>query len=73
MPLATTSCNMADEPCINNINEIMNKFKDKVDLIVDEGNILEGIPSTIIRVKDKNIEILRKGPINKEELERSIK
>ena len=64
---------MADEPCINNINEIMNKFKDKVDLIVDEGNILEGIPSTIIRVKDKNIEILRKGPINKEELERSIK
>ena len=57
---------------MGDIKEIEKEFKDKVDLIVNGGNLTNGVPSTIIKVKNHKIEVLRKGNISKEELERRI-
>ena len=44
-----------------------------MDCIIDGGVIKDGIPSTIIKVEDGDIKILRQGTINKQEIERRIK
>lgn len=46
------------------ISEILYEFKDKVDFIVDDGDSEIGIPSTIIKIKDYDIQVLRNGPID---------
>lgn len=62
-PLAETSCNISGEEPYKNANIIKEKFADKIDLIVDGGEIEGGIPSTVIDVTDGSIRILRNGEI----------
>ena len=71
-PIVSTSCNYAcDSPCLS-MEEILPKFKEKVDIIVDGGNAKIGVPSTIIKVTGNNVNILRKGPISEEEILKCI-
>lgn len=64
-PLATSSANISNEEPTNYINEnLIKKFKNKVDFILDSGKIDSGIPSTIIKVESNKINILREGPIS---------
>ena len=58
--LLTTSANLPGQPPATNIAEIKNYFKDKLDYIVDIGE-LKSEPSTIIKVVDDAIVVLRKG------------
>ena len=59
-PLATTSVNISGKKEGNKIEDFIEEFKDKVDIIIDGGKTLEK-PSTIVRVEDDNIKILRQG------------
>lgn len=43
-----------------------------MDLIVDGGEAKIGMPSTIIKIEDKKIKILREGPIKKDQLQKVI-
>ena len=64
-PLATSSANISNEEPTNYINEnLIKKFKNKVDFILDSGKIDSGISSTIIKVENNKINILREGPIS---------
>ncbi len=72
-PIVATSCNMAGEPAITDLKLLTEEFKSKIDLIVDEGKSEIGVPSTIIKLEGSKIEILRKGPISKEELKKALK
>ena len=64
-PLATSSANISNEEPTNYINEnLIKKFKNKVDFILDSGKIDSGISSTIIKVESNKINILREGPIS---------
>lgn len=64
-PLATSSANISNEKPTNYINEnLIKKFKNKVDFILDSGKIDSGISSTIIKVESNKINILREGPIS---------
>jgi L-threonylcarbamoyladenylate synthase len=47
VPIITTSVNIAGEPFATKIQDIKEKIKEKVDLIIDVG-ILSGTPSTLI-------------------------
>ena len=38
-----------------------------IDIIIDGGKSKIGVPSTIVKVKDNSIEILRRGTINIDE------
>jgi len=72
-PIVATSCNMTGKPEDNEIEQILEEFREKVDCIIDGGTIKEGVPSTIIKIEDNTIKILRPGIINKQEIERRIK
>ncbi len=61
-PLLTSSANQPGEAPAKNITEARNYFGDKVDFYVD-GGTLEGEPSTVIRVVDDAVEVLREGAV----------
>ena len=62
-PLAVTSVNISGEKCGTTIDDFICDFKDKVDIIID-GGILGDMPSTIVRVENNNINILREGSLD---------
>ncbi len=59
IPFITTSVNISGKPHINNIKDITSNIKNKVDLIIDAGN-LDSKPSTVIDLTKKEVVILRK-------------
>lgn len=70
-PILLTSANKSGEaPCLSS-EEVMNIFNDEVPIII-KGKCEFNIASTIIEIKDKNVNIIREGIIKKEEIERLI-
>ena len=68
-PLAVTSVNISGQKDGTAVEDFIDEFENKVDIIVDGGKSEIGIPSTIVKVNDNEIEIIRKGTIDiKEEL-----
>ncbi len=68
--LLTTSANMPGQRPAQTVAEARTYFDDKVDFYVD-GGIIAGIPpSTIIRIVDDEIEVLRQGAVAVEDLGR---
>lgn len=72
-PIVATSCNFVGEKEITNGKDALEKFKNKVDVIIDGGETKHGIPSSIIKIEKKNIIVLREGPIKKDKIEKEIK
>jgi L-threonylcarbamoyladenylate synthase len=62
-PLLTTSANNPGETPSNTINEAKDYFKDSIDFYVDGGDLSNRAPSTIIRVIDDAIEVVRQGSV----------
>jgi L-threonylcarbamoyladenylate synthase len=62
-PLLTSSANHPSEPIANTAGEAKKYFGDSVDFYVDSGNLSGREPSTIIRVVDDAIEVLRQGAV----------
>lgn len=61
-PLATTSVNLAGKKEGTEVSDFIDEFKNKVDIIIDAGKTNE-IPSTIVRVENDKINILRDGSL----------
>lgn len=61
-PLLTSSANHAGEAPAQNIADAKNYFGDQVDFYVDGGQ-MEGQASTVIRIVDDAVEVLREGKI----------
>ena len=69
-PLATTSANLSDEPPALSITDsIKQDFNTTTDFIIDSGKI-DGVPSTIVRVDNNEIIILRTGSITKSDIQK---
>jgi|JI10StandDraft_1071094.scaffolds.fasta_scaffold58360_5 L-threonylcarbamoyladenylate synthase len=62
-PLMTTSANHPKEPVATNIEEAKQYFGERVNFYVDGGNMDSRPPSTIIRIVDDAIEIIREGAV----------
>ncbi len=62
-PLLTTSANLPGNTPANTLAEAQKYFGDKVDVYVDGGDMTGKQPSTIIRIVDDAIEILRLGAV----------
>jgi L-threonylcarbamoyladenylate synthase len=62
-PLLTSSANKPDEPTSVNISQARAYFKDEVDFYINGGDLSDNKPSTIIRVLDDAIEVLRQGAV----------
>ena len=65
-PLATTSVNLSGESPGIEVDDFYEEFKDKVDIIIDGGKSPIGTPSTIVKVENNNIKILREGNLKVE-------
>jgi L-threonylcarbamoyladenylate synthase len=59
-PIIATSANETSMPSSRSITEAREYFGDKVDFYVD-GGMLDSEPSTIIMIKDSQVEVIRKG------------
>lgn len=60
-PLGTTSANISGEVAMCDFNDVVSEFNGKVDVIINGGESEIGVASTIVRVDDDEIKILRQG------------
>lgn len=70
LPIAAPSANISNRPSGTNIKNIYNDFKDNVDIYIDDGESKIGIASTIVKVENNEIIILREGVITLDEIKR---
>ncbi len=62
-PLLTSSVNHPGKPPANNLTEAQKYFGDRVDFYVDGGDLSGKLPSTLIRIVDDAVEVLREGAV----------
>jgi L-threonylcarbamoyladenylate synthase len=62
-PLVTSSANAPGEPTSINIDEAYSYFSDAVDFYVDGGDLSNREASTVVRVIDDAIEVIRPGAV----------
>ncbi len=62
-PLLTSSANHPGRPTSTNVQQAQDYFGDNVDFYVDGGDLSGQQPSTIIRIIDDAIEIVRQGAV----------
>lgn len=68
-PLLTSSANHPGKPTAMNVDEAKAYFDDRVDFYEDGGDLSGRAPSTVIRIVDDAIEIIRQGAVKIEENE----
>ena len=68
VPIATPSANITGEPSGTNLQEIKKHFEGKADYFIDGGISKLGLASTIVKVVDGKIQILREGKITLEQI-----
>lgn len=66
-PLLTSSANQPGEPPANTVAEAQTYFGSGVDFYEDGGDLSGTQPSTVIRVVDDAIEVLRQGAVHIDE------
>jgi len=62
-PLLTSSANPPGKVVANTIKEARDYFGDQVDFYQDGGDLSNNLPSTIIRVIDDAVEVIREGAV----------
>ncbi len=67
-PLAAPSANRFGRISPTTAQHVFDELNGRIPLIIDAGSTAHGIESTIIAVRDKKIDILRRGPITEEQL-----
>ena len=69
MPLAAPSANVSGKPSGTSLYDIQYEFEDRIEYFVDDGISEIGLESTVVRVVNDEILILRPGSITKEDIE----
>lgn len=72
VPIATTSANISDMPAAINFSDISKHFDGKVDFIIDNGPSQIGIASTIVKIENNSLHILRKGSISEDMIKKVL-
>ncbi len=71
-PVTTTSANISGEGTLYASDEVRAAFLEKVELILDQGNLAPVQPSTIVDLQGAVPEILRHGPISEEQIQKAV-
>lgn len=72
IPILAPSANISGETSGTNINEIMEKFEDKVDIYINGGKCKFEESSTIVQVINNEPVILREGKIKLEDIKKVL-
>lgn len=70
VPIAAPSANVSGRPSGTILDDIKDEFYGKVKFMIDGGKVKIGLESTVVRVIDNVIHILRPGKITKEDFEK---
>ena len=72
VPIAAPSANISSRPSGTNIEDIKDEFMNKVDYIIDGGESLIGVESTVCKVIDGIPTILRPGKITPDDITKVV-
>ncbi len=67
-PVAAPSANPSGSQPSVTVEGVLQQLGGKIDVVVDGGRSYQGLASSVVLVKDEDIEILREGPITQKEL-----
>jgi tRNA threonylcarbamoyl adenosine modification protein (Sua5/YciO/YrdC/YwlC family) len=71
IPVIATSANIAGQEPPLDAQTIIKTLGDKIDVIIDAGPAKGGVSSTVVKItSDNKFELLREGPITKDDIER---
>lgn len=68
-PIAAPSANISGKPSGTVVEDIIDELDGKVDYIIDSGKVDIGVESTVVRVVDNVVHILRPGKITLEDIQ----
>jgi tRNA threonylcarbamoyl adenosine modification protein (Sua5/YciO/YrdC/YwlC family) len=71
-PLVLTSANRSDQADANTAIEVAEQLDDDIQLILDGGPTKIGTPSTVIKVHEHHIEILRSGALTRDQIQTAL-
>lgn len=69
LPIAAPSANISGKPSGTKVEDIIDELDGKVDYILDAGMVDIGVESTVVRVVDNKVHILRPGKITVEDIQ----
>lgn len=69
LPIAAPSANISGKPSGTKIEDIIDELDGKVNYILDAGMVDIGVESTVVRVVDNKVHILRPGKITVEDIQ----
>jgi len=72
IPIAAPSANVSGKPSGTCVEDIYDELANKVDYVVDGGKCEVGVESTVVKVENTSVKILRPGGITKEQIEKVI-
>jgi len=73
-PMTTTSANISGQPSIYEIKKVVEIFEEKVDMILDCGDLPRVEPSTCVDMaREGVVKIIREGPISSESILKHLK
>ncbi len=67
-PLTTTSANPSGFPPSFDVKHLKNYFSEKIDLIIDGGELIPSRGSTVVDVSEEKLVIIREGDIQAEDI-----
>ncbi|HWY28174.1 MAG TPA: L-threonylcarbamoyladenylate synthase [Candidatus Sulfotelmatobacter sp.] len=71
--LVGTSANISGAPSMRRAEEALKIFDGKVDLVLDGGSLSKSPESTVVRISDKHLNILREGAVSRQEIVMALK
>jgi Sua5/YciO/YrdC/YwlC family protein len=71
-PMAVTSANISGRPSPTTAAQVSSQLNGRIAMIIDGGVTRGGIPSTLVDCTGDEIQILREGPLTKEQLLNAI-
>lgn len=74
-PITATSANLSGKPVSYSSADILKQFKNqkyKPDIIINAGKLPFSKPSTVVLIKNRQIKILRDGPISQKQIFRVL-
>ena len=71
-PITTTSANITGRENPKTPEEAINQLEESVELVLDDGKLGDDEPSTVAKLDNSNVQIIREGPISKSDIQSII-
>jgi len=71
-PITTTSVNPAGQPPARSVAEILSYFGDQISLILAHDKTTDSVPSTLVKVGENALAIIRPGAVSAVEIEEKM-